>query len=134
MICDYRVLICDFGLNLNCARIFSILSLEIFSSFPEFDRLEKKADSAYEAKNYPLSISCYEQAINLAADKKSEIFGRIYYDLACCYSFEPREEKSPYQPRESFQLHNTKRNKNPVPASHITTDKGFRLCKRRVPV
>ncbi len=96
---------------------------EIFcQSFPEFDRLRNKADSAYQAKDYSLSAKHYESALRLPENKKPEIFGTIYYDIACVYSLEHNAEKALEYLEESFSVFKLKRGGTPVSGAHLATD------------
>jgi hypothetical protein len=100
-----------------------LLPLEIFSqNFPEFDKLKQKADSAYDIKSYSLSIRYYDSALSLPPIKRPEIFGTIYYDIACVYSLDNKRDSAIANLEKSFSLFYSKTKKTPVSALHLATD------------
>jgi hypothetical protein len=101
---------------------FCVVLLGYSQSFKQFDLLRGKADSAYRAKNYTLSATCYERAIHLPENQKPEIFGAIYYTMARVYSSNHEKEKALNYLEKSFLTYHAKKNTNPVDASEITSD------------
>jgi tetratricopeptide (TPR) repeat protein len=107
-----------------------LFSIESFSQeFKGFDRLKNKGDSVLKLKQFALGANFYEKALALPNDQKPEIFGIIYYDLACMYSLNKEKEKALDNLEKSFQIYNNKKNKNPVSASHITSDSDLDFLK-----
>jgi hypothetical protein len=96
----------------------------------QFDLLRGKGDSVFRAKNYLLSIEYYEQAIHLPENQKPEIFGAIYYDMACVYSMNKDKENALHYLEESFSTYNAKLHTNPVTASHITADSDLDFVRK----
>ncbi len=104
-----------------------LVLLQLFLSsygqdFKKFDSLGIKADSAYKARNYSLSAKYYENAIQLREDEKPEIFGSLYYSMACVYALGKEKEKALSYLERSFTIYNAKSKSNPVSANELTTD------------
>jgi hypothetical protein len=77
-------------------RFFKLLVLASFLSAgaslsaqspAKFLQLQHLGDSAYQAKNYALSIQRYEESLKvLPADQRNDQLPTYYYNLACVYS------------------------------------------------
>lgn len=107
----------------NTILLCSLFCLESFGQeFKTFERLRSQGDSVQALKQHSLSAKFYEQALALPEDQKPEIFGIIYYDLACKYALSQQKEKALDNLEKSFKVYNAKRKQNPVSASHITSD------------
>jgi hypothetical protein len=113
--------------------LISFISIsKIFSqSFPEFEKLRNKADSACQAKNYSLSAEFYESALRLPEMKKPEIFGVIYYNMACVYSLNRDSEKALNYLEKSFFVYNSKKGTNPVSGVDLATDADLNLIRNQ---
>src|SRR6478735_4483347 len=91
-------------------------------NFTQFSKLTEQADSAWTAKNYQLGLDYYEQALALPDHLKPELFGSLYYNMACLYSLNKQKDKSLYYLQKSFEVSNAKKKVNPVAISHIASD------------
>ncbi|HCW07142.1 MAG TPA: hypothetical protein DGG95_07245, partial [Cytophagales bacterium] len=104
---------------------------EIFSqSFTEFKHLNHKADSAYEARNYPVCLGYYESIFLLPENKKPELTYIFLYDVACAYSLNNNASKALEYLDKSFSTGHIKRGENPVSILQIVNDNDLDLIRK----